>query len=271
MALNNPAYSRNEAFSDKPQGSAQVSAAQLEQMYNQPPAYDPQAPVNERMTIDDTLMKSFAAFGLLLVGAIAGWMTVDSMPYLWIGAALVGFVLAMVNIFKREPSPVLILAYALAQGVFLGGISAYYEAAYPGIVVQAAVATLCVVGVTLALFASGKIRASAKATKVFMIAMISYLVFSLVNLGIMIFGGADGNPWGLRGSVEIAGIPLGVILGVLVVIMGAYSLVLDFDFIQRGVRNGAPRKYGWTGAFGIMVTVVWLYLEILRMIAIARD
>ncbi len=142
MALNNPAYSRNEAFSDKPQGSAQVSAAQLEQMYNQPAAYDPQAPVNDRMTIDDTLMKSFAAFGLLLVGAIVGWMTVDSMPYLWIGAALVGFVLAMVNIFKREPSPVLILAYALAQGVFLGGISAYYEAAYPGIVVQASVATL---------------------------------------------------------------------------------------------------------------------------------
>ena len=193
MALNNPAYSRNEAFSDKPQGSAQVSAAQLEQMYNQPPAYDPQAPVIERMTIDDTLMKSFAAFALLLVGAVVGWTTVDSMPSLWIGAALVGFVLAMVNIFKREPSPVLILAYALVQGVFLGGISAYYEAAYPGIVVQASVATLCVVGVTLALFASGKIRASAKATKVFMIAMISYLVFSLVNLGIMIFGGANAS------------------------------------------------------------------------------
>jgi uncharacterized YccA/Bax inhibitor family protein len=180
-------------------------------------------------------------------------------------------VLAMVNIFKREPSPALILAYALAQGVFLGGISAYYEAAYPGIVSQASLATLSVVGVTLALFASGKIRASAKATKVFLIAMVGYLVFSLINWVVMIFGGADANPWGLRGSVEIAGIPLGLILGVLVVIMGAYSLVLDFDFIQRGVRNGAPRKYAWTGAFGIMVTVIWLYLEILRMIAIARD
>nr|WP_211229505.1 Bax inhibitor-1/YccA family protein [Nakamurella lactea] len=269
--MNNPAYSRNEAFSDKPQASAQVSAAQLEQLYNQPTAHDPHAPGAERMSIDDTLMKSFACFGVLLVGAAIGWATVDAMPYLWIGAAVVGFVLALVNIFKREPSPVLILAYSLAQGVFLGGISAFYESSYPGIVLQAGLATLCVVGVTLALFASGKIRASAKATKVFLVAMLGYLAFSLVNLMIMIFGGAGANPWGLRGSVEIFGIPLGLILGVLVVIMGAYSLVLDFDFIQRGVRNGAPRKYGWTGAFGIMVTVIWLYLEILRLIAIARD
>ena len=87
----------------------------------------------------------------------------------------------------------------------------------------------------------------------------------------MIFGGANGNPWGLRGDVTIAGIPLGVILGVFVVILAAYSLVLDFDFIQRGVNNKAPAKYGWTGAFGIMVTVVWLYLELLRMFAIARN
>jgi uncharacterized YccA/Bax inhibitor family protein len=138
-------------------------------------------------------------------------------------------------------------------------------------VLQAVIATLVVVGVTLALFASGKIRASKKATKVFLIALIGYAVFSLVNVGIMIFGGAGGNPWGLRGSVEIFGIPLGVVLGVFVVLLAAYSLVLDFDFIQKGVQNKAPRKYGWTGAFGIMVTVIWLYLELLRMLAIARD
>ena len=91
------------------------------------------------------------------------------------------------------------------------------------------------------------------------------------NVGIMIFCGANGNPWGLRGDVEIAGIPLGVILGIFVVILAAYSLVLDFDSIQQGVRNRAPRKYGWSGAFGIMVTVIWLYTEILRMFAIARN
>ncbi|WP_430647616.1 Bax inhibitor-1/YccA family protein [Agromyces sp. GXS1127] len=269
MALNNPAFSRNEAFTSG-QGAVAVaqdmSAQQLQDMYNQPATL----PDRDVMTIEDSIAKSAAAFGVLLVGAAIGWLTVESVPFLWIGAGLVGFVLALVNIFKKEPSPALILAYAGVQGIFVGGISAWYELAYGGgIVAQAVIATLVVVGVTLALFASGKIRASKRATKVFLVAMVGYLVFSLVNMGLVFFGAID-NPWGVRG-LEIAGIPLGVIIGVLVVIMGAYSLVLDFDFIQQGVRNRAPRKYGWTGAFGIMVTVIWLYLEILRILAIARD
>ncbi|GAA2045403.1 Bax inhibitor-1/YccA family protein [Agromyces tropicus] len=269
MALNNPAFSRNEAFTSG-QGAVAVgqdmSAQQLQDMYNQPATL----PDRDVMTIEDSIAKSAAAFGLLLVGAAIGWLTVQSMPFLWIGAGIVGFVLALVNIFKKEPSAALVLAYAGVQGVFVGGISAWYELAYGGgIVAQAVIATLVVVGVTLALFASGKIRASKKATKVFLIAMVGYLVFSLVNMGLILFGVTD-DPWGVRG-VEIFGIPLGIVIGVLVVIMGAYSLVLDFDFIQQGVRNRAPKKYGWTGAFGIMVTVIWLYLEILRMLAIARD
>ena len=99
--------------------------------------------------------------------------------------------------------------------------------------------------------------------------MVGYLVYSLLNV-ILMWTGVVGTGFGLNSQVEIMGIPLGLIIGVLVVIMGAYSLVLDFDGIQQGVRNGAPRQYGWMGAFGIMVTVVWLYVEILRIIAIAR-
>ncbi|MFF2494459.1 Bax inhibitor-1/YccA family protein [Agromyces sp. NPDC058064] len=271
MALDNPAFSRNSAFSQQGAVAAaqDISAQQLQEMYNQPST----PPAGETMSVESTIGKSVAGFGLLLVGAALGWLTVESLPFLWIGAGIVGFVLALVNTFKREPSPALILAYAGVQGVFVGGISAWYEMMYGGgIVAQAVIATLVVVGVTLALFASGKIRASKKATKVFLIAMVGYLVFSLVNFGIMIFGGADGNPWGLRGVDFFGtGIPFGLVLGVLVVIMAAYSLVLDFDFIQQGVRNRAPKKYEWTGVFGIMVTVIWLYLEILRMLAIARD
>ena len=267
MAINNPAF-RNAAFSAQGGVAAaqNVSAAQLDEIYNR--ASTPAE--GEVMTVEDTIAKTAGAFGLLLVGAAVGWITIDLIPFLWIGAAVVGLVLGLVNSFKREPSAPLILIYSLVQGVFVGGISAFYERMEPGIVVQAVIASLVVVGVTLALFASGKIRASARATKIFLIAMIGYGVFSLINLGIMIFGGANGDPWGLRGDVTLFGIPLGVILGVFVVILAAYSLVLDFDFIQRGVANKAPRKYGWTGAFGIMVTVIWLYLEILRMLAIAR-
>jgi uncharacterized YccA/Bax inhibitor family protein len=269
----NPAYSQNPYFSGKG-ASAQstISAEQLQAMYNQPSYYPPPVAAGPaRMTVDDAVMKSLFCFGTLLVGGVIGWVTIDSAPWLWIVAGIVGFVLAMVNIFKREPSPALILGYSAAQGLFLGGISAYFEATYPGIVAQAVLATLAVVAVTLVLFATGKVRATRRATKVWLIAMLGYLLFSVINLFIMWFGGADGNPWGLRGSVEIFGMPLGFFLGIFAVIMGAYSLVMDFDFIQRGVQAGAPAKYSWTGAFGIMVTLIWLYTEILRLLAISRN
>jgi uncharacterized YccA/Bax inhibitor family protein len=261
------AFSRSPAFATNAQGGVaaaqNVSAQQLDEIYNRA-----SAPESEVMTVEDTIAKTVGAFAILLVGAAVGWLSAPVIPFLWIGAALVGLVLGLVNSFKKEPSAPLILLYAAAEGVFVGGISQLFESMFPGIVVQAVIASLVVVGVTLALFASGKIRASKRATKVFLIAMVGYLVFSLVNFGLTIFvPGMDA--WGLRSQL-VFGIPLGLILGVFVVILAAYSLVLDFDFIQRGVNNKAPRKYGWTGAFGIMETVIWLYLEILRMLAIAR-
>ena len=274
--MQNPAF-RNPAFQNDAQGAGTaVSAERLQEMYEQP-AY--QRPDTEPMTIQDSLVKSTLAFVILIAGAVVGWIAVAAMLQnattttpamgVFIGAGLVALVLGFVNVFKREPSPALILVFAAAQGVLVGGISQFYEIMQPGIVFQAVLATLVVVGVTLALFASGKVRASKKATKVFLIVMVAYLAFSLINVVLMLTGAVD-DPWGLRGTVSIFGIPLGVVLGILAVLLGAYSLVLDFDFIQRGVRSGAPRKYGWTAAFGIMVTVVWLYLEILRLIAIAR-
>ncbi|MEO6199640.1 MAG: Bax inhibitor-1/YccA family protein [Cryobacterium sp.] len=271
MASSNPAFSRNAAFG-APGAVATtraLSPTELQDLYNAPSAG---AQDTDRMSYEDTIAKSALSFGLLIVAAVAGWMltpALPALPILMIVGLIVGLVLGLVNTFKKEPSPGLILAYAVAEGLFVGGISKVFEQLYPGVVVQAVLATLVVVGVTLALFANGKIRASKKATKVFMIAMVGYLVFSLVNLGMMAFGATD-NAFGLR-SVEIFGIPLGLLIGVLAVIMAAYSLVLDFDFIQRGVNNRAPRKFGWTGAFGLMVTVVWLYVELLRIFAIARE
>jgi uncharacterized YccA/Bax inhibitor family protein len=265
MALTNPAFSTNPAFQNNGQAAtaSTVSAENLEQMYQAPSATSVDT---DRMTIEDTINKSAISFALLVVGAVIGWMV----PGLALPAAIVGFVLALVNIFKKKPSPALILSYAGVQGLFVGGISAVFESIYPGIVIQAVIGTLAVVGVNLALFASGKIRASAKATKIFLIAMFGYLAYSLVNV-VLMWTGVTNSAFGLSSDVKIFGIPLGVLIGVLVVIMGAYSLVLDFDFIQRGVKNRAPRIYGWSGAFGIMVTVIWLYLEILRLLAIARN
>lgn len=261
MAMNNPAFSRNAAFQDDP------TPEQLQALFDRPAAGDV-------MTVEDSVAKTGLNFAILVVTAIVGWNLVASNPAVGMTvvgiAALAGFALAMVNIFKREPSAPLVLLYSAAQGLTVGAISMVYEVQFEGIVLQAVLATFAVFGVTLALFVSGKVRASARANKVFMIAIVGYMVYALLNMVLVLFGVVK-SPFGLDSQIEIFGIPLGVILGVLVTIMGAYSLVLDFDSIQQGVRHGAPKKYGWTAAFGIMVTMIWLYMNILRTIAIARS
>ncbi len=248
----NPALSNNPAFKN---GST-VSAQQLEELYERPAASSADT---GRMTYEDTAVKTVVLFAVLVATSAVGWFV----PALAIVGALVGFVLAMVNTFKREPSVPLIVLYAAAEGLFVGGISQIFNERWAGIPLQAALATFVTVGVTLALFASGKIRASARATKIFLIGMVSYLVFQLVNVVLQLTGVVQ-SQFGLQSGW------LGVVIGLLVVVMAAYSLVLDFDQVQQGVRRGIPARYGWTGAFGIMVTVVWLYVEFLRLIAILR-
>jgi uncharacterized YccA/Bax inhibitor family protein len=278
MASSNPAFNNSPAFSQRakvagnysipaPPAAADMSAQQLTELYSQPSATPSQT---DRMSYEDTMVKIVISFAILLGGAAIGWFV----PFIWIPAALVGMVLAFVNIFKKKPSPALVLLYAAVEGVFVGGITTFFESMWPGIAIQAVIGTAVVIGVTLALFASGKVRASAKATKVFLIAMIGYAVFSGINL-ILMLTGVNKDAFGIE-SADIrlpfigVSVPLGVVIGILVVVMAAYSLVLDFDSIKTGVTRGAPRIYGWTAAFGIMVTVVWLYLEILRILALLR-
>jgi uncharacterized YccA/Bax inhibitor family protein len=267
MASANPAFSRNPVFNGKGVQDAPVTptSAQLQDLYNSPSA----TPVDtNRMSYDDVIVKTLLMFAVLLATAVVGWI----FPVLAIPGAIVGLVLGIVNSFKREPSPALILLYSAAEGLFIGGISSFFEAQWPGIVVQATLATVAVFGVTLALFANGKIRASKRATKIFLIAIIGYAVFSLLNFVLMLLGVFPADAmFGARSIEIIPGVPLGAIIGIFAVILAAYSLVLDFDFVQRGVKSGAPRKYGWSAAFGLVVTVVWLYVELLRLIAIFRN
>ena len=282
MALNNPAFSRNPAFKANnaaavaklngqtvqiPSTQAPASADDLQRLYDAPSATPTEM---ERMSYQDTSLKTILLFAILLAfGAVAWFVPVLALP-----GAIAGLVLGLVNSFKKSPSAPLIIAYSACQGLFVGGISSIFERipGWDGIVIQAVGATLIVFVVTLALFASGKVRASKRATKVFLIAMIGYGVFSVANLIYMVVGGSGANQFGWR-SAELfnTGIPIGIVIGVLAVIMAAYSLVLDFDFIKNGVQNGAPRKFGWYGAFGLVVTIVWLYVEFLRMFALSRN
>ena len=267
MATSNPAFSNSPAFSQSAtkaiQWTQEPSSQQLDDLYARSSATPDQM---DRMTYENTIVKTVIAFAVLLVTAAVGWF----IPALMIPAAIVGFVLALVNIFKKKPSPALVLAYAAAQGLFVGGISSIFEMGSPGIVTQAVIGTFAVVGVVLALFASGKIRASKRATKVFLVATVGYMLFSLINMGLMIFGVTD-SAFGLRSEPSpLFGIPWGVLIGIFVILLATYSLVLDFDAVKTGVQRGAPAIFGWQAAFGIMVTVIWLYLEILRMLAILR-
>ncbi|GAA4177367.1 Bax inhibitor-1/YccA family protein [Gryllotalpicola koreensis] len=265
-ASNNPALNRVPAFraagAPRPVDPSTVGEApDLEALFT---ARSAGAAETGRMSYEDTVIKTVSLFAVLLAAGVVGWFV----PALAIVGAIVGLVLGLVNAFKRKPSPALIIVYAAAQGLFLGGISSIFETVFGGVVIQAVIATLGVFGVMLALFASGKVRASNRLTKVFLGAMVGYLVYSLVNVGLMMFGGVSSNlAFGLN-SMTFMGIPLGLIVGILAVLMGAYSLVLDFEFIKNGVENRAPRVYGWQGAFGLMVTLIWLYVEFLRLFAI---
>ncbi|HSL36286.1 MAG TPA: Bax inhibitor-1/YccA family protein [Arthrobacter sp.] len=240
---------------------------QLQDMYNRPAA----GPADTgRMTYDDVIMKTAACLGAVLVGAAVTLVVAVGLAYmLMIVGALGGFVLALVNTFKKQPSPALILAYAALEGLFLGGLTRILDNMYPGVGLQAVIGTLSVFAVTLVLFKNGKVRATPKAMRFFMIATIGYAVFALINMAMMWTGAVD-SPFGLRTSMEIAGIPLGVFIGVLAIGLAAFALIMDFTSIEAGVRSGAPQRFSWTAAFGLTVTLVWLYVEIIRLLAILR-
>jgi len=234
---------------------------QLQQMYNQPAA----GPADTgRMTYDDVIVKTAACLGVLLVGAaVTMFVNMGLASMLMIVGALGGFVLALVNTFKKQPSPALILAYAGLEGLFLGGLTRVLDTMYPGVGLQAVIGTLSVFTVTLLLFKSGKVRATPKAMKFFMIALVGYALFSLVNL-VMMMTGLTTEPFGLRSGI------IGVVIGILAIGLAAFSLVMDFTSIEAGVQSGAPQRFSWTAAFGLTVTLVWLYVEIIRLLAILR-
>ncbi len=262
----NPVFSNSPVFGEpRDKGGrtlapeSTVDAATLEDLYAAPSATSRDT---GRLTYDDVIVKTGGLLALLVVVGAATWVL---MPGLWFVGAIVGLVLGLVNAFKREPSPVLITLYTVAQGVFLGGISAFYEAAYNGIVGQAVLATLAVFATSLFLFRSGKVRVTPKFTRGLLLGLVGYLVFSLLNVVLMLFrvGGGEFGP--LRSGW------LGIAVGLLAVGLAAASLIVDFDSIKRGVDAGVPAKLAWSAAFGLIVTLVWLYLELLRILAIFRN
>jgi len=223
---------------------------------------------SDRMTINGAVNKTAMLLALLLITSAWAWdlfyTTQDInavLPYLWIGT-IGGFIVALVTIFKKTWSPITSPIYALLEGLAIGGISAIFEAAYPGIVIQAVSLTFGTLLVLLLAYKSGLIKVTENfklgivaATGAICLIYILDLVLRFIGLSI---------PFIHEGGF------FGIAFSLFVVAIAAFNLVLDFDFIVQGAENGAPKYMEWYSAFGLLVTLVWLYLEILRLLAKTR-
>jgi uncharacterized YccA/Bax inhibitor family protein len=233
---------------------------QLEQSYNAPAASSIRT---GRMTIEDVVAKTGFLFAILVVVGALAWSANLGMGAVMLGF-LGGFVLAMVISFSKTIKPGLVVAYAALEGLALGTLSHYYETINPGIVSQAVIGTIAAFAGVLFMYRSGRLRATPQFTRAVMGAAIGYFILGFVSLIASFFG--VGKGYGFYG---VSG--LGLLLAVAGVALASFFLVLDFDQIEKGVAAGVPEKESWRASFGLMVTIVWLYLEVLRLLSILRN
>ncbi|NND73872.1 MAG: Bax inhibitor-1/YccA family protein [Ilumatobacter sp.] len=233
--------------------------------------------VRERMTVNGVISATATLFVLLLVSATFGWFqtetvqfedgtsAVSGIPMLaWVGL-FVGIGLTFLLMFKPNLARFIAPVYAIAEGFFVGAISKAYNTYYDGIVVQAAGATIAVFAVMLVLYRTGVIRVTERFRKIVVTATIGVMLFYGVSFLIRMFAGAD--------SVSFLRSPslLGIAFSVFVAGLAAFNLALDFDFIERGTKQGLDKTWEWFAAFGLLVTIIWLYLELLRLLAKLRE
>jgi len=227
---------------------------------------DPTAPA---MTVEGTANK--AAFLLFLVVVPAAWVWAQvrsapgpaaAGPWILVGA-IGGLVVALVTIFKKEWSPVTAPLYAALEGLALGGVSALLETKYPGIAMQSVGLTFATLAAMLLAYRSGLIKATEKFKLGVVAATGAIALYYLVGLGLSFFGIT--TPF-LQGNSTAS-----IVVSGIIVVVAALNLILDFDFIESGAAGGAPKYMEWYGAFGLMVTLIWLYLEILRLLAKSRS
>ncbi|MCZ0988839.1 Bax inhibitor-1/YccA family protein [Streptomyces diastatochromogenes] len=252
-------YAQGNPYAQNPY--AQNPYARQDVQYGAPP----QAPATtDRMTMDDVVMRSALTLGTVAVGAVLAWvlLPVSATSYgLAFGAAIIAMVLGLVQSFKRTPSPALILGYAAFEGVFLGVISEMYNSRWSGAPFQAVLGTLAVAGATLLVYKAGWIRVTARYARIGTAIAIAFVLVMAVNLLLVAFGVAE------NGGLRSMG-PLGAIVGIIAIVLGAFFLTLDFKQIEDGIAYGAPRNESWLAAFGLTVTLVWIYVEMLRLVAI---
>ena len=272
MPSSNPVFGRGfaNAASGRQQypgyGAPQYGApapygAPTQDPYAAPSPYAPST--TQYMTMDDVVTKTGLAFLVTVLSAAAVWALPGQAAWgLALPAALVALVLGLVISFKQIANPLATLSYAALYGVALGAISELFEAQFQGIVMQAVVGTFGVFAGMLIVYKTGAIKVTPKLTRWIIGALVGVLVLMLFNLGASLFGFETG----LR-----SGGTLGIVFSLVVIGVAAFSLLLDFDMADEAIRRGAPAKFAWYIAFGLLVTVVWLYMEILRLLSYFRE
>lgn len=222
------------------------------------------------MTVDGAINKTGILLLLVVLGGIFSWNLAGPfgehstflMPSMW-GGVIIGFILALIISFKPTMAPVLSPIYALCEGVFLGAISVILNLRFPGIALQAIILTVLVATLMLVLYRFRIIKVTKRLASTIMIATMAVAIFYLGSF-ILSFFGVD-SPAFIGGSMGSSWLGIGI--SVLVVVIAAFNLLLDFNFIEEGADYGAPKYMEWYGAFGLTVTLVWLYLEILKLLA----
>lgn len=220
----------------------------------------------ETMTVRGTMNKFGFLMLMVMAGAAFAWQWFDAgkeiMPLMLTGA-LGGLVVALVIVFKKEWSGFLAPAYAILEGLFVGGISAYFnfifQEKYPGIISHAVLITFAVAASMYLLYTLRIIKVTEKFRSVIFVATASIAFFYLLTWILSFFG--------IRFEFLSTGSTFGIIFSLVVIVIAALNLILDFDMIEKGSEMGAPKYMEWYGAFGLLVTLVWLYLEILRLLA----
>jgi uncharacterized YccA/Bax inhibitor family protein len=240
-----------------------MSAQQLQDLYNR----DSATPVQtDRVTMDDVVMKTLGLFAIVLVLGAVGWGVATANPglgFMLLLAGMVGtLVLGLVIAFKKTLSVPLIIGYAVVEGLFVGAVSQVFERLYPGVVATAVLATGSTFAGMFLAYRFGLIKVTAKFRRIMTMMIFGYAIFAVVNV---IFAFATNTPFGIGGNTG-----LGIAISVFAVGLASFSLALDFDAIEYAIRNGAPQKYSWLLAHGLIVTLVWLYIEFLRLFARLR-
>ncbi|HEX9338861.1 MAG TPA: Bax inhibitor-1/YccA family protein, partial [Pseudonocardiaceae bacterium] len=208
------------------------------------------------MTVDDVVIRTAMTLGLAI---ITGALTV--LFHAWalaLPAFVIGLVVSLVIIFKRTPNAALVLVYAAAEGVVLGAITGLFDRIYPGVAFQAILGTFGVFAAMLIVYKTGVVRVTPRLTRWVIGATVGAVFVMLADLVVHLFGG----DLGIRN-----GSPLAIVFSLLVIGIAAFNLLLDFEQADQMIRAGAPAKWAWYAAFGLMITLVWLYLEILRLLS----